>query len=173
MLAVELDLRFVTRVTLVMVFLVFKPGNNNKNSKIMYTEGSIIISTSSKVCPLNINNFHLKEIHVHVFWEDMFNLVKFSVIDKSVYNTGFKIFNNFKSICLSRNKKIRCDLRYINYFVSSAGVHFPWMTTAVAMEQSIWTLHGQQNTTGKLWPSKLVLCPLSSWPWRTWWSWKG
>lgn len=71
----------------------------------MYTEGSIIISTSSKVCPLNINNFHLKEIHVHVFWEDMFNLVKFFVIDKSVYNTGFKILTILKVFAYPEIKK--------------------------------------------------------------------
>lgn len=62
---------------------------------------------------------------MYMYFEKIYVLVKFFVIDKSVYNTGFKILTILKVFAYPEIKKIKYDERYINYFVSSAGVHFP------------------------------------------------
>lgn len=64
MLAVEVNHRLVTRVSHVAYdFSCFL----QQNLKFVYTKGNIQLSTSFKVCPQEIDNFYLKDIHVHMY----------------------------------------------------------------------------------------------------------
>lgn len=46
---------------------------------------------------------------MYMYFEKIYVLVKFFVIDKSVYNTGFKILTILKVFAYPEIKKIRCD----------------------------------------------------------------
>lgn len=94
--------------------------------KFVYTKGNIQLSTSFKVCPQEIDNFYLKDIHVHMYmhFEKIWSS-KIFVIDKNVQNTGFKILTVLKVLAYPKIKKIKYNKRYIKILLAQQECIFP------------------------------------------------